>query len=380
MRHAVRSSSERRVLAAALLSTVLAIAPPTARCEAGRSGFVEPAGWSSPPVVEPNRSDCRRGDEGTPARGVLRLRHDNDFFGDQDQGYTSGLMLDWTSAFGAGDGCLPTLVRTLRRRVEPASGSGGTRAWALYGGQQIYTPANGFRTELTRGDRPYAAVLFVGVGELLQRGADLIRNDLQLGLVGPSAQGEVSQRWAHRLIDGNRFDGWRNQLHDEPVVGLAHNRFRRWSVGESAAVGSPGSAAEVIGNWGGRIGNLFTWANAGVEFRAGRRLPDDFGSSPVRPGAPEARSGATATGSGTNLIGFVAAGVRLVLRDLTLDGNTFRSSHRVDGRRAVADLGYGFALSHGEWQLTFGRFHLTREFAQQRDRPIYGTVSVSRRF
>ncbi|MGE0797329.1 MAG: lipid A deacylase LpxR family protein [Lautropia sp.] len=287
-----------------------------------------------------------------PPAGVLRARIDNDLFGNQDQGYTSGFLFDWTQA--------------------PPADGGSSRS--LYLSQALFTPAAWWRRDVVADDRPYAAVLLVGLGRSYRDGDHLVRNDVQFGWVGPLVGGKSTQRFVHKFVRSNDFVGWDNQLRNEPVFGLVHTRYRRLYDTERA---SGGAGAELIGNWGGRVGNLFTWANAGMELRFGSRLPDDFGTSPMRPGVPESRPQARPSGRGPHFIGFLTAGARLVLRDLTLDGNSFVSSHRVDKRHAVADLGYGFAIAWRDVQVTVGRFHRSREFEGQRDRPVYGSVTIS---
>ena len=69
-----------------------------------------------------------------------------------------------------------------------------------------------------------------------------------------------------------------------------------------------------------------------------------------------------------------------VLHDITLDGNTFRSSHGVDKRPFVADVGYGIAMTQGNWRIAIARYHRTREFRGQDEIPVYGTITVGRKF
>jgi lipid A 3-O-deacylase len=77
---------------------------------------------------------------------------------------------------------------------------------------------------------------------------------------------------------------------------------------------------------------------------------------------------------------FVALDARWVLHDITLDGNTFKSSHSVDKRSLVADVGYGVAMTHGNWRIAIARYHRTREFRGQDEIPVYGTITVGRKF
>ncbi|MFA4261132.1 DUF2219 family protein, partial [Xanthomonas perforans] len=69
---------------------------------------------------------------------------------------------------------------------------------------------------------------------------------------------------------------------------------------------------------------------------------------------------------------------RWVIRDITLDGNTFRNSHSVDKRPFVGDVGYGLAVMYGRWKFALARYHRTREFDTQRETPVYGSFTISR--
>ncbi|KAG0752523.1 hypothetical protein G6F63_016623 [Rhizopus arrhizus] len=75
---------------------------------------------------------------------------------------------------------------------------------------------------------------------------------------------------------------------------------------------------------------------------------------------------------------FVTTDAAWVIRDITLDGNTFRSSHSVDKRHVVAQGGYGMALTHGRWKFAVARYHSTREFYGQREAPVFGSFTISR--
>ena len=75
-----------------------------------------------------------------------------------------------------------------------------------------------------------------------------------------------------------------------------------------------------------------------------------------------------------------AESTRAVAQDVTLDGNSFRDSHRVDKRKLVGDLGYGLVVMRGNWKVAFARYHRTREFSGQSERPVFGSVTVTRRF
>src|SRR3546814_6594936 len=167
---------------------------------------------------------------------------------------------------------------------------------------------------------------------------------LRVGIVGPSAQGKKVQNGWHKIIGTERFEGWDNQLHDEPVFQLVHERMRRWP-----AVNADGWGWDAIAHWGGSVGNYATHANGGIEWRFGWRLPDDFGSTPLRPAGENTAPTRTLHVNGRwawHL--FLTSDARWVLRDITLDGNNFRNSHRLDNRPFLPALRYGLAVPPDE--------------------------------
>ncbi|MCD9095385.1 lipid A deacylase LpxR family protein [Luteimonas fraxinea] len=325
--------------------------------------------------------DCRT--EATQRIGapVVNLRIDNDTFGgrDQDQGYSNGLqvtlvspnLVDYTD-----DPCLPSIARRLNRYMDALYADAFEQQnMVVTLGHAIYTPTDPVPVALIEDDRPYAGALLVGLGYNARHGDRLRTSLLRVGVVGPAALGgKVQSEW-HRIVDADRFRGWDNQLRNEPVFQYIHERMRRW----------PGSASrdrgvwDAIGHAGFSVGNFATYANTGIEFRLGLRLPDDFGSTPVRP-AGENTAPRIVFDNRWNGHLFVTSDARWVLRDITLDGNTFRDSHSVDKRAFVADVGYGVAVTRGRWKLAFARYHRTREFERQRERPVYGSFTIGRQF
>lgn len=313
---------------------------------------------------------------------TINFRADNDLFGGdgQDQGYTNGAALSLVSPNlydYTGDPCLPWLARWLNRHLEhlhPGRFDQQNMVFTL--GQGLFTPDDPERRDLIRDDRPYAAVLLASFGYNARNEDHLRTNQLQLGVVGPAALGRQAQSLVHRFTDSKKFHGWDHQLHNEPVFRLIHERMRRWP--ERAAGPGDGWSWDAIGHWGAALGNLSTYANVGGELRFGWKLPDDFGSSPLRPAGENTAPTMHSRRRGWSAHLFVTTDARWVLRDITLDGNTFRSSHSVHKRPFVADIGYGIALWHGRWKFALARYHRSREFDGQRQTPVFGSFTIGR--
>lgn len=315
---------------------------------------------------------------------VVNIRVDNDIFGGagQDQGYTNGAVITSVSpniADYVNDPCLAPIARWINRHFERLRpGEFEQQNMIVSVEQGMYTPTDFRRADLIADDRPYAAVVMLGIGYNARNGDHLRSTHLRVGMVGPSARGEQVQNAVHDMVGGARFEGWDHQLRDEPLVQLVHERMRRWS--EDRDGNASGWGWDMIGHAGGGLGNFATYANAGAELRLGWRLPDDFGSSTQRPaGENTAPTRLAADGSWAWHL-FLSLDASAVLRDITLDGNTFKSSHSVDKRTWIATAGLGMAVTHERWKFAVAHYYRTREFDGQEETPVFGSFSISRAF
>lgn len=343
---------------------------------------------ATPATPEAEPCDLARALELYPPRFNFYL--DNDLFANQDQGYTNGVRFSLVSPNVEDlrrSECLPQAAREvnamldmlLPKRKQGEPGQEDTQFnMVLSLAQQIYTPTDYLREDLVVEDRPYAGWLYLGFGYNARRGDQLHTTELRLGVVGPSALAETTQDFVHHLRGIPRFAGWDNQLGDEAGVQLIHERKQRFVPRDWQLQGGPW-AWDAITHWGGSLGNVATYANAGIEVRFGYRLLEDFGSSALRPAAdqdaPTARGEKRLGGVGVHA--FVSLDGRAVARDIFLDGNTFRDSHSVDRRDFVGDAAVGVAFRASSWTLTFARYFRTREFEGQADRPGYGAMVIS---
>jgi lipid A 3-O-deacylase len=309
----------------------------------------------------------------------LGIRIDNDALGgdDQDRGYTNGLQVTLRTGnlqgFAEPD-CLPLGVRAVDRVVDWLYDGGLDQKNVLFSVfHGVFTPADHTATDVVVDDRPYAAVLLLGAGYNARRGDSLHSTQLRFGIVGPSARGRQLQNGLHRVLGANQYRGWNNQVRDEPVLQLLHERRRRVEFASTPW----GLESDLIGHWGGSLGNFATHANAGAEWRFGRNLSTDFGTDPLRAeGENVARGDAPAQRWAWHA--FLSFDARAVAHNITLDGNTWKDSHGVARNRWVADLGYGVALVHGSWKLVLSQYYRTREFEGQPHRSVFGSLTLVR--
>lgn len=318
---------------------------------------------------------------------TVNLFVENDLFADTDLNYTSGVRLSTVSpdlsdflelrgrSYPWVDR-LNQLLEPLHPDPDPDSGGAVVRNVAVSFGQLLFTPQNRYVEELIPDDRPYAAWLYTGMGYHARTADSLHSLEVDIGMVGPAALGRQAQDLIHEIGGWDKWEGWDNQLNNEPGLQIVFERKHRnlLQVG-----GGSGLAADFITHWGASLGNVATYANAGVEFRLGLNLPDDFGTSTLRPGGDNYAPGAATEGP-LRLYGFVAGDGRAVARNLFLDGNTFRDSHSVDSRTLVADLAVGVVLDWQRWRLSYSHVFRTREFEGQDESQKYGALSLSYSF
>lgn len=297
----------------------------------------------------------------------------------QDRHYTQGMKViyldrghpipGWADALGFDTlaGAWPSLW------LNPTAENFG----ALFG-QNIYTPENRSETNLITGDRPYAGWLYIGAA--IQRrgespwGWPVLENfELNLGIIGPEAQGEWAQNTVHQFRHLPTFDGWDNQLKTEPALVFKYGRVWKWTFNEKSS-----RYFDALPHCGVNLGTTMTSAEIGFTVRLGWNLPGDFGVQPIdSPLLLSPRSDRTR-------LGFYVFGRmegRAVGRNAFLDGNLFRASHHVDKEPLVAGLSYGAAVTLcPNCELSWTFLTRTAEFEGQKGFDQFGSVSAKLRW
>lgn len=298
-------------------------------------------------------------------------------FNGTDSGYTSGVNFSWVSANLQNyfdDPCIPHWARQFNQIFNSVQPSAGTsRNMVITAGQLMFTPQDRTRTDVIRNDRPYAAWLYLGLGYNARNDRYMDSVEVNLGVVGPAALGQQSQNLIHDMRGIARFNGWNNQLKNELGIQLVAERKKRWGH-------EPGSDGfDAIVHYGTSLGNVRTYLNTGFTLRAGR-IPDDFGTSPIRPGgdsnAPTEDNFSHHFSQG-GLHAFVSLDARLVARDIFLDGNTFADSPRIEKRRYVGDVASGIVWQWPGGKLAYARYVRSKEFSAQAHSHGYGSITLS---
>lgn len=306
------------------------------------------------------------------AEGFWNLQIENDIFtlSNEDKYYTNGLQFDYMlldDSFSPHDWILNHVLDR----------NGYAKSAIRYSvGQKIFTPRDNTQSAAQPTDRPYAGWLYFNFGSdyLVEHNSyyDIGQSiDFTVGVVGPSAQGEEVQSGFHEWIDSSEPAGWEHQLQDEP--GLMITTSTRWHLTPRLFHGieydvSPHTVAA--------LGNVYTYVGGGATLRIGSNLVDDLGPPNIRPGFPGS-SGFGASKKSNAWYFFAGHESRVVLRNIFLDGNTFRDSPSVDKETLVGDFQFGFVYRFEKIRLTFSNVIRTKEFEGQEYQTQFGAIGIS---
>jgi lipid A 3-O-deacylase len=315
--------------------------------------------------------------------GSFSIYNENDkYFAGTDQHYTNGFKVSWLStdlrSFRGAE--VPAAVRSISSTIDQWFDPSAQLKLGLSFGQNFFTPVDTQNPDYIPDDRPYAAWLYVGTafhnyvpakarasGSLGPATLDVF--ELNFGVVGPWALGEEVQNGFHNLIGVETAKGWEHQIENE--FGFNFIYERKWRFSSRDARTSWGT--DVIPHLGFSLGNVYTYANAGLELRAGYCLPADFGTSLIRPSGD---SNAVRRPK-YNCFLFAMTDGRAVARDITLDGNTFQESNSIPKESFVLDYSIGFGVGGTGWQLTYSQASRSEEFKGQDGWQNFGSLSFS---
>ena len=193
-------------------------------------------------------------------RNTYSVIFENDLFYRTDRDYTNGIEFAFSPAGDPRD-AVPGFLLDLA--PDEFSGPGTRASYSL--GQMMFTPEDTAAYDPPLTERPYAGFLY---GGLMLSARTATREDqlrLQLGVTGPASLAADAQDFVHRLRGFALPKGWHTQLRDEPGLVLSYQRIDR------VAALSSGSEQifDLNTNYGGAIGNIFDYADAGFTARLG---------------------------------------------------------------------------------------------------------------
>lgn len=319
---------------------------------------------------------CAEQSAAADADYLISIQFENDFFGGgTDRHFTHGTRIECLTRplkwIAEGADKLPWFSAE-KALADPDEALRGRASISI--GQSIFTPEDTVAEELIAEERPYAGWLYIGFGIVANQGSKRYdKLELEVGMVGPYSFAEEVQTHWHSLLGLQVPQGWENQLESEPGAVLYYEQSRRYDRRAMT-----GLQVDLIPHFGGSLGNVYTYAAAGITLRLGSNLSDDFGPPRIRPSLP---GGAYfRREKGFNWYVFAGLEGRAVLQNIFLDGNTFTDSHSVDKKPFVGDGQAGIVVQHNRFRVSYTQIFRTKEFDGQDRGDIFGSLSVSCHF
>lgn len=295
---------------------------------------------------------------------------ENDLFVGRDFHYTNGAILCWARNdlrhFEESQATWP--MRWLGNLLGFRSRGYTFRAVSLSLRQMMQTPENLFRVPPNRRDVPYAGSLF-WEGRLYAGNASITdRVSLLVGVVGPSSGAAATQRWAHHAFDGIPPQGWRFQLHNQPVINLQVRRqWRVWNNQYLDLV--PG--VEV------NAGLMQSDVSAGVLLRFGQQLAISFPGADLIASRTVAIHEPSASGYWYAYVGLAGD---LMANDLLVEGNEFTDSPGLPLKRTNVTRSVGLVWGRGPLSLAFSLVDQSPKSVELLHGDRFGSISAAWRY
>jgi hypothetical protein len=300
----------------------------------------------------------------------FRVSFGNDTFVNTDRSFTHGGKLTLMSRD----------IKTYRdnpllRWFSFTNGPKSEHCYSISIGQNVYTPNNIETVDFLENDRPYAGYLYLGFGVHSRNEKRQDTFEIDIGIVGRHSFAEEMQEIIHYVFSHEDPLGWDHQLKDEFAFQTVFERkirvYRR--TAES------GMGVELIPHFGGGLGNVYIYANAGYQVRFGWNLPLDFGVDMHRPGG-DTNIGILNYRQETSIHIFAALDGQAVYRNIFLDGNTIVDSHRVDKHPFTANIMAGIGLRLKRFYITFNYVFWTKKFKTELENHRFGVMNISYSF
>lgn len=290
----------------------------------------------------------------------LTMENDSLLFRGLDRGYSSGIQV----ALLLPTSDLPEPIRNL----PPFAWSADRRVtFAL--GHRMYTPDDLTLDPPNPTDWPYAGWLYLMTDVRLRSGSVVDHLSVTIGAVGQVARGQEVQNALHRLVDYPLARGWGSQVEDQFAWTIGYERAW-YSVLAGAQYGN---RYDVTPRVSAVVGNVFTYATAGVVLRYGSALPDDLPATTISL-APSRDGFRGAPQSGW----YAWAGVeaRGVARNIFIEGRKPQGD-TVEREPFGFDVQLGAAYFTPGARFGFSLVRRSQEFEKQKGTDYYGQLAVS---
>lgn len=305
---------------------------------------------------------CKSSAQSQTYKNQLGFKTDNDAYLaiKQDRYYTNGLEIYFIHALKN------TKTQDTNKLVKTIFG--------LNVGQKIFNAHSGKTSFIQRVDRPITAYLFASTYlQWLLKNETLYKAELQLGTIGPNANGQQTQEFIHQTFGFYKIDGWQFQLKNQFGVNLnlAYQKLLYRSKNKKSDFSLPLSLM---------LGNTFTNLSTSVLFRTGRLNPFYHSMTTQSNLSQSALSQKTKT---NEFYFFVKPTLNFILYDATIQGGLFINDKGpvvYQTQPLVFMQQLGAAYQTKLWNFMFEFTFKTIEVKSNAKPHRYGTITIARNF
>lgn len=238
-------------------------------------------------------------------------------------------------------------------------------------GQNMYAPSDLTKPYHIEGDRPYAGMIYGGVGYEFFRDFNLYwthYGEFDFGMIGPAAFCGHTQKFIHKILHCRDPQGWHNQLHNEFVVNAQWWEKYNWYICNYVAL---------VPRVGVLAGTVQDAIEVGCDLKIGWNIRNDVGNNIMFSSAyGKLRSWLD------DLMVYVYAGVdeRAYLYNHILQGSFIRSKDKdahldVDIRPFVSEAQCGACLQFKQFNVKYYMVFRQHEFKGQKNAPNYAGLA-----
>jgi len=300
----------------------------------------------------------------------VAITMDNDIFVGNDNGYTNGLYVSWFD-IGSKDNNTPEpdfWVNPLLWTLPNHTPDGAVNAYMI--GQAMNTPSDITIANPSLDELPYSAILMFSNSYTAVTASHADHISTTLGVVGPAALGEETQKAVHSLVSADQPKGWDTQLHDEIVFKFSRGHTRRnWA--------SQNQHFDLLTSYELGIGTIQSNAEVGATLRYGRELISSYATTLL---SDSRITNPSATGRGWYFYSSLHIGY--IFNQIFTDGNTYRDSRSIAYDREYISLSNGLTFAHHNFSISIAVNNANIIQSDEKSKALknltrYGTFTVT---
>lgn len=292
----------------------------------------------------------------------LGFKSDNDAYlaTKQDRYYTNGIFF--------------YLRKALKNNTIKDSSNLLKKIWSFNAGQKMFNARSGKIKSVINIDRPITAYLYGSTAlQWHYKNESFLKTEIQVGIIGPAANGKEVQEFIHNTFGFYKIDGWQFQLNNAFGINLQTDYL-------SLLYRSKNKQTDFALPLKINIGNTFSGASAGLLFRTGNINP--FYHSY----ATESLVSASALSDkikDQEFYFYAKPSINLVLYDATIKGGMFNThTNEVVYKPIPWVFSQEVGASYSKKRLSFNVSYIfnTREIKSTATSHKYGSISMFYRF